>query len=195
MNPASTHLGDVEPNELVRRALRGCAEAYRELSRRFRPRLIHVLRPRLGGHLADAEDVAQETLARAFRELHRFQPQYRFTTWLYTIAFRLAHDHRRQSRRHAAYVELDVASTPSRIAPPHVNLELREGVDNLWRVAKSLLTETLYTPLWLRYGEELSLADVARILGKTQVGVRVQLYRARRILVYHARQHTPEATP
>src|SRR5580765_3872346 len=88
-------LGAIEPNELVRRALGGCADACTELSRRFRPRLLNLLRNQFGSQYSDAEDIVQEALARAFRQLDRFDPRYRFSTWLYTIAIRLAHDEAR----------------------------------------------------------------------------------------------------
>src|SRR5262245_24576295 len=92
-------LADVEPNELFRRVRGGCSDSSAELSRRFRPRLLNLLTEQLGCQHSDAEDIAQEALARAFQHSDRFDPRYRFSTWLYTIAVRLAHDHARSVRR------------------------------------------------------------------------------------------------
>ncbi|MCA9261441.1 MAG: sigma-70 family RNA polymerase sigma factor, partial [Planctomycetales bacterium] len=53
---------------------------------------------------------------------------------------------------------------------------------NLWMIANSVLSEPQYTTLWLRYGEGLSVAEVASALGKSRVGVRALLHRARQTL-------------
>src|SRR5262249_21266542 len=92
-------LGPIEPNELVRRALGGCADSFTELARRFHPRLLKLLRQRMGSRSSDIEDIAQEALARAFQQIGRFDQRYQFSTWLYTIAIRLARDHHRKEQR------------------------------------------------------------------------------------------------
>ena len=74
-------LNCVEPNELVRRVQAGCADSATELSNRFTPRLIVLLERRLEGRRSDAEDVAQEALAKAFQNLNHFDFNYRFSTW------------------------------------------------------------------------------------------------------------------
>ena len=179
------NLGAVEPNELVRRALAGCADSYAELSRRFRPRLINLLRARLGRWQAEAEDVAQEAFARAFQNLERFNPRYQFSTWLYTIALRLASDHTRQQQRRPRTLTLDPLSDAhaAKTAAPSVTIDVTEQVDNLWSVAKNRLSELQYTAMWLRYGEGLSTDEVARVMSKTRIGIRVLLHRSRTILI------------
>ena len=74
--------------QLACRAQAGCAAALEALVRRYDAPLKRYLRRRLGAH--DAEDVAQETLLKAMRNLHRYDPGRPFSAWLYTIAMRLA---------------------------------------------------------------------------------------------------------
>jgi RNA polymerase sigma-70 factor (ECF subfamily) len=182
-NSSVLDLGAIEPNELARRAHGGCADSFAELSRRFRPRLLNLLKVRLGGRHLDAEDVAQEALAKAFRHLDRFNPRYCFSTWLYTIAIRLAHDHIRSQRRRPPQVSLidaqDIANEPTAAA----QLQRQEDIDNIWQTAKRLLPDAQFNALWLRYGEGLSTIDVARTMQRTRIGVRVLLHRARLTLV------------
>ncbi len=182
---AAIDLGAVEPNDLVRHALAGSPDAFSELSRRFRPRLLHLLQRRFDGQIADAEDVTQEAFARAFQHLHRFDPQYRFSTWLYTIALRLAYDHRRDLHRDAQRTRPLDSDPPSHRSSTAEEALKREESDNLWGLARSLLSSPQYTALWLRYGEDLPLKDVAQAMDKTQVGVRVLLHRARVLLIAH----------
>jgi len=174
---------EADPNDLVVRARGGCEESYAELARRFFPRLVQLVLPRISGsnHM-DAEDIAQESLARAFQKLDAFDPKYRFSTWLYTIATRLAMDHNRGKRRRLTLLETH-RSLFDLGGHTHVSLaaeyECREAVDAIWRVARTALGEPHYTAMWLRFAEDLSVAEIARVMRKTKVGVRVLLHRAR----------------
>jgi RNA polymerase sigma-70 factor, ECF subfamily len=176
-----------EPNELVQRALLGCADAFSELATRFYPRLVHLVQPRIfGGSHMDAEDIAQEALSRAFQNLPQFDASYRFSTWLYTIAFRIATDHNRGRRRrlnlaenHRSLVNVSIQSS----LESSFQFEQREAVDSIWQVARQVLGDLQYTAVWLRFGEELSVGEIATIMRKTNVGVRVLLHRARAKLI------------
>ena len=174
---------DADPNDLVVRARSGCEESYAELARRYFPRLIQLVLPRISGsnHM-DAEDIAQESLARAFQKLDSFDPKYRFSTWLYTIAIRLATDHNRGTRRRLTLLEthrslFDVRGSSAVFSA--AEYECGETVDEIWRVARSTLAGPYYTVMWLRFAEDLSIEEIARVMRKTKVGVRVLLHRAR----------------
>jgi RNA polymerase sigma-70 factor (ECF subfamily) len=182
-NSPPMDLGAVEPNELVRRARGGCADSCAELSRRFRPGLLKFLAKQLGGRHADAEDIAQEALARAFQHFDRFDPRYRFSTWLYTIATRLAHDDARSRRRQPKQVSLcdiDCASSDTNAA---LIAQQQEEAGNLWEMARRVLSRDQYAAMWLRYGEDLSPVEIAKVMRKTRIGVRILLHRARLALV------------
>lgn len=180
---ASSRATDEDCNSLVVRARNGCEMAYEELVRRYFPRLVHLVLPRINAksHM-DAEDIAQETLARAFLKIESFDPQFRFSTWLYTIALRIATDHNRGYRRRLSLLETHrtlLADSLPLLRSATERLEQSENVDNLWQIARRELTEAQYTAMWLRFSEELSVEEVARVMRKTQVGVRVLLHRAR----------------
>jgi RNA polymerase sigma-70 factor (ECF subfamily) len=53
---------------------------------RAHQRMIHSLTFRMTGSLADAEDLAQETFIRAYRQLDSYQGTAKFSSWLYRIA-------------------------------------------------------------------------------------------------------------
>ena len=61
----------------------------------------------------------------------------------------------------------------------------RELCGLLWETAERILSESQRTVLWLRYAEELSNRDIARVLGRSQISVRVTLFRAREALAAH----------
>src|SRR5881394_3091318 len=84
--------------ELVARSIRGDAESFNELIRRWE-RPIYALAYRTIGREEDARDVCQETFLRAFRGLSAFRGQAKFSSWLYRIALNLCRDWIRRERR------------------------------------------------------------------------------------------------
>ena len=75
--------------ELAREARAGSRRSFEELAGRYRRRLFVYFRPRLGSD-QDAEDMVQETLLKLYRNIGSYDPAFRFSTWLYTAASRLA---------------------------------------------------------------------------------------------------------
>lgn len=178
-------------------AVLGCEESFSRLAEIFRPRIVQLVRQRLGHRqtIADAEDVAQDTLVKAFLNLSKFDSQYRFSTWLYTIAFRVAHDYVRKQRRwfhllSKAAVTLETVGGSAKSV-----LEQRDQANNVWYVAGQLLTADQYSAFWLRYGEELSIGEVSQVLGKPEGAVRVLLHRGRVVLIEHFRQKEFDISP
>lgn len=81
--------------ELVASALRGAQDAFRELVTRFeRPVYSLVLRMVQDSRLA--EDLAQEVFVKAFRRLDTYDPQWKFSSWLFKIAHNTTIDHLRR---------------------------------------------------------------------------------------------------
>ena len=83
--------------ELAREARAGSRRSFEELARRYKRRLFVYLRPRVGSD-QDAEDMVQETFLKLYRNIGGYDPAYRFSTWLYTSANRLAIDAYRKKR-------------------------------------------------------------------------------------------------
>lgn len=73
---------------LIRRILAGDKTAAEELVRAHQPSLFAYML-RMTARPEVAEDVVQEAMVRALTNLHRYDPRFRFSTWLFTIAKRL----------------------------------------------------------------------------------------------------------
>ncbi len=150
------------------------------LFQHFHPRLVRFITKLLGGTGIDPEDVAQEAIWKVISKRSLYDPQYRFTTWVYIIAHRTALDHRRRRRPLSAGESLDNISTGKH--NPVTAVETREQVERIWEIAERVLSSDQHAALWLRYGEEMGVSEVARVLRKPTVTTRVLLYRARAIL-------------
>jgi RNA polymerase sigma-70 factor, ECF subfamily len=107
----------------VARAKAGDHEAFRVLVERH-SRSIYRLAYRMTGRPEDAEDVVQETLVRAYRQLGRFEARSNFATWLYRVAFNCAIDYMRARPHRESPEAQDVLD---RLAPP----DAAPGTDDL----------------------------------------------------------------
>ncbi|HBP21227.1 MAG TPA: hypothetical protein DEA08_26000, partial [Planctomycetes bacterium] len=108
-----------------------------------------------------AEDVAQEAIVRALQAAERFQPGRPFEPWFLRIVINVARNHRRGEGRRRARESL--AARPERLAPD-LGVEKREQAEVVQREVARLAPK-LREAVTLRYLQELSLKEVARILG------------------------------
>jgi RNA polymerase sigma-70 factor (ECF subfamily) len=99
MARSSVALNDQSDEELIARFQEGDGNGFEHLVERYKDRLVNFAF-RITGDLADAEDVAQETFIRLFRNKDAYRPVAKFSTWIYTIASNLAKTRIRQRRRH-----------------------------------------------------------------------------------------------
>jgi RNA polymerase sigma-70 factor (ECF subfamily) len=178
--------------DLATQAAAGSRPAFEELVSRYASRLFHFLRSRSGSD-EDVEDLVQETFLKAYRNIGRYDPQRKFSTWLFTVAIRLSISrHRSQGAR-----PLPLASEgPEHPSPGPQEALIREEeagkAGNIWLQARTLRPSE-YEVLWLRYAEEMPMKDIALAMKKSLVGVRVLLHRSRLKLGKKLRAPSPSA--
>ncbi len=131
---------------------------------------------------ADAEDVAQEALLRAFRRFHRLRERDRFRAWLVRIAFRLALDRARSAKRRSERESL--WSCPERHPPPATAEDLAARNQFQQRLDHALeeLPEKLRLVLLLAAMQGHTLEEVAVIVGVPVGTVKSRLFFARKQL-------------
>jgi RNA polymerase sigma-70 factor (ECF subfamily) len=78
-------------------ALTGDQQAYRALFKRYWKRLFFTVN-KLIPDKEEARDITMEAFSKAFDNLHRFQKEYNFNTWLYRVAINHSLDHLRRKR-------------------------------------------------------------------------------------------------
>jgi len=171
---AVKHLSD---EELATGAVDGCRFSFEEIVARYSSRLFYFLRHRTDTD-QDIEDLVQETFLKAFRNIDRFNSEWKFSTWLYTIASRQAIS-RHRSKKSKVFL-----SPP--VDPPASNPEeaviKKEESENIWSLAGTL-PQKQYQALWMHYAEEMPIKEMARVMKKKPITVRVLLHRARVNLV------------
>ncbi|MDQ3487121.1 MAG: RNA polymerase sigma factor [Acidobacteriota bacterium] len=129
-------------------------------------------------HREDAEDVAQEAFARAFRGFGQLRDRERFRAWLVRTAWRLALDRRRGDLRRVAR---EVAVEPEPEASTEQVASARERATHLWNAIDEL-PEKLRVVIVLSGIEGHDTCEVGALLGIPEGTVRSRLFTARKAL-------------
>lgn len=127
----------------------------------------------------DAEDLVQQTFIKAYHNLHRFDGSRPIINWLLTIARHTTLNHFRAFKKWEELPESAASSEPC----PAAHAEEREEKETLWADARRVLSQREFEILWLRFGEDLSIEETARVAGLTQTHVKVIVYRAKQHLM------------
>ncbi len=162
---------DPDLPELIERSLRGEQAAFAALYERYAPSLYRLAYSVLLVE-QDAEDVLQESMVYAFRNLDRYDPQRgAFRTWLYTITLSRCRNARR--RKWLPTVALSSLLNIG-IEPPAPVDELPE-TRAAWQDVRESLAQALHTlsprlreAVALRYGHGLTYREMAEIIGCPQ---------------------------
>ena len=180
----------ISDETLACQAQHGCVDSFAELVARYQVPLMRFLQRRTS-RIEDAEDLTQETFVRAHANLERYQSNWRFGTWLFTIARRLSinHHNRRQLNHEPLIDPLDSTGDPAR------TLADREQAELLWDRAAIVLTEAQWSSLWLYYVQDLSTLDISRVLSCTAAAVKALLHRGRRKLAAELTQDQSQPQP
>lgn len=177
-------MSEIDLDGVLSKAREGDEASIAALYRSIHPRLLRYLNRRVPGM---GEDLASETWLAVARQLPRFEGTADdLRALIFTIARRRAVDHLRRLRRSPRLVADDTCADP---AAPEETGELALGSLSAER-AVALLTAVL-PPLQaevilLRVVADLSVADVARVIGRSPGAVRVLQHRALRRLAEHA---------
>jgi RNA polymerase sigma-70 factor (ECF subfamily) len=180
---------DEQDAQNMTRLAGGHDAALNDLMDRHAERLFHFLVRSLQNE-TDAADLAQETFVKIFQNRAKFDPQQKFSTWLFTIANNLVRDrYRWRSRHQQVSLNAENDQTESALkdtltaAEPHPDqsLQTEERAGEV-RKAVAALPDELKQPLILAVYQDLPQAEIATILNCSVKAVETRIYRARQQL-------------
>jgi RNA polymerase sigma-70 factor (ECF subfamily) len=173
--------------ELVSAVLQGDRERFGDLIERYQGRLINYLF-RLLRNADDAHDLAQEVLVKVYQVLDRYDPQYKFSTWLFRVAQNAAIDQIRRRRLKVVSLrhEDDEGDDrdwdlPSAERGPYGEMRNRERGDAIQEAIESLPWEYRELIL-LRHFGELPYEEIAKLKQMPLGTVKNKLFRGRQML-------------
>ena len=182
--------------ELVERVKRGDPRAFQVLVDRHK-RMVFNIAWRMLRNREDAEDAAQEAFLRAFRSMHTFRGEVKFSSWLYQITVNVCLSSVESAHAKQTFVELEEETDE---ADPHLmdgglspeDIVTRGDFGERIRALVGTLPPMYQSVITLYYIEERSYQEVAEILEIPLGTVKTHLHRAkgllRRSIVEHYRR-------
>jgi len=164
-----------ESRRLAIAAQEGCIESFESLVGQFEKPLYYFLLTKTRNH-HQAQDLLQDTFLITYRKLAQFNPDYPFSSWIFTIANRKAISSFRKHKPVQEECEIPIDKTP------RCEVMAAETSKSLWSVARSLLPANQYNALRLFYIEGMKTDEVAVAMNSKVNSVKVWLHRARKRL-------------
>jgi RNA polymerase sigma factor (sigma-70 family) len=185
-------LEQLQDEELVGRcrAAANVQERDQYLNEMFRRNYTKVARwaLRFTADRETAADLAQEIFTKAYRNIHSFQGQAKFSTWLFSIARNHCLNAVRANAREATALKADVDEgfifeIPDTGLSPYLALEQESSAKLVRELLNEVLDGTEKLVFTLHYGEELPLASITRLLRlENQSGAKAYIVSAKRKL-------------
>jgi RNA polymerase sigma-70 factor (ECF subfamily) len=175
--PGKTVTADMQSpsdEDLAEQVQAGSLEAFEQLVSRYEGRIFRFVNG-FCRREADAREITQDAFIRAFQAIARFDKRQPFAPWLFTIARRKGIDYYRSAPLLAEGSPMDEPDFDD----PAELLARQEERQDLWRLARLHLPATQYQALWLRYVEDMTVAQIAKVMRKTTIHIKVLLFRAR----------------
>lgn len=174
---------NTKPDEYyIEQTLSGNVNAYAFLVEKYK-HMVYTLTIRIVKSKEEAEEVAQDSFVKAFKNLGNFKGESKFSTWIYKIAY---------------YASLDVVKKNKRKINSDTIDEINEGDLGVTQDAlkyieekerKKVIKEALLKLkederiiLTLYYFEELSIKEISKIVDLSDDNIKVKLYRSRKKL-------------
>lgn len=170
-----------DESKLIERAKRGDTEAFGQLFDRYFDEIFRFLSAQIGRR-EDAEDIAVDVFRRTWEYLPRYKDKgYSFSAFLFSAARNALIDYyRRNNRRSQNEVELD-ESLPDGHDNPEDAVLLARQYQELYSALKRL-PKNYREVLVLRFINDYSLEEIARIMRRKPGAVRVMQHRALKAL-------------
>ena len=168
---------------LMLRVKEGDNEAFELLVELHQSAVIGTVAKMLGG-ASEAEDIAQQVFIRIWKSAKRYQPQAKFTTWMFTITRNLVfNETRRRKRKPTVSVEEREEESHQQVEDVHsttpdqdvLHSELERAVDD----AIQALPDKQRLAVVLRRYEEMPYDEIGRVLSMSVPAVKSLLFRAR----------------
>lgn len=173
----------------INKTLSGDISAFTPLVLRYKD-FVYTIVIRMINNKQDAEEITQDVFIKAFEQLGSYQGNGKFSTWLYTIAYRKALDKLRSNKNIISVENIDTLQ-------PNDISSIKNELDNLLKKERKMLikncinkldsvTSTIFT---LYYYDEQSIKEISTITNLTVDNIKIKLFRGRKKLYLLLQSH------
>ncbi|MCB9163953.1 MAG: sigma-70 family RNA polymerase sigma factor [Flavobacteriales bacterium] len=169
----------VTEHSAIAATLSGDTHAFAWLVQRYQ-HMVHTICFRILKNTEEAEEATQDSFIKAHQHLDRFQGTSRFSTWLYSIAYRTAISHLR--KRGTTTLALEHAEALGPASLPEQGLDREDRRTALNKALDKLAPEDAAL-ISLFYLQERSVEEIVTVTGVSASNVKVKLHRLRKRLL------------
>jgi RNA polymerase sigma-70 factor (ECF subfamily) len=176
-----------EDKRIVERTIKGDKEAFEMIIRKYQQPLLNYI-GRMVGERELALDFTQEVLIKTYSSLPSYQPQYKFSTWLFKIASNFIIDYWRKRKIDTlsidqphwteSHLPAQVASDEKSIIQKFEISELRNRIEQVLKMIPAHLREAF---VW-RHINELSYEEMAEIKGLPTGTIKNRVFQAKELI-------------
>jgi len=184
---------DNDDYRVIKLCLKGKTEAFAELVEKY-GRRVYNLAFRLTGNAEKSKDIAQEAFIKVYRSLDKYDPKYKFSSWLLKTVSNLCIDYHRTKPDSTASLEVILASKAestilsdlavrqqgmdggleAKLEAKELGKVIREGIDLLPIDYKAVMV--------MRHLQNFSYREISQVLSQPIGTIKARIHRARKLL-------------
>jgi len=167
----------------IDKVIKGDTNAFAFLVEKYKD-MVFSLAIKITKNREEAEEVSQDSFIKAFKAIHTFKGDSKFSTWLYKISYHNCMDRVNKNARKYNIDRIDEV-IENRIKATEDTMQTIERKERAELMNDCLLElpEDERSILWLFYYKELSLKEIMEVTSLSQANLKVKLHRARKKLL------------
>ena len=171
---------EIDDHSIIRKVREGDVEAFAHIVERHQQAIFN-LTYHMTGSEEDARDLTQEIFIRAYLNLDKVDPRYKFFSWLYRLGVNHTLDHIRQRKPYVLMEDVEAYDRQTRDETADLTADLLEKRVNVRKAIRKL--EPKYRLLIvMKYYSAMSYDQMSSISGIPESRVKSRLFEARQML-------------
>lgn len=176
----SEDLQKADDYEVIKTVLRGNKDAFEEIIRRYK-NLVFAVIHRMTNDYEEANDTAQEVFIRVYKNLDKYNPEYKFATWIIKITANYIIDLNRKKKQETVPIENVEYGIYSEEDSPEDKLIKEERSKELFGLIDDL-PDIYRVPLLLYHKDGLSYNEISEKTDESLSKVKNRIFRGRKML-------------
>lgn len=173
-------------NEIIKDIIGGNQEAFSYIVNSYKDLVFNVVNKIIHNY-HEAEDVTQDVFIKVYRNIHRFKFESKFSTWVYSIAYREAIDTFRKKNNSIPFESIENTQNIEEIDnltfDDDSSLIYDENLINKLKTEVDKLNQTDKIIITLYYNLNNSIEEISKITNLSESNIKVKLYRTRKHLL------------
>ena len=167
--------------ELIRACIEVNKNYFTELVDRYK-NLVYSIILRMQNNREEANDLAQEVFVKIYKNLAKYYPEYKFSTWVMRITTNHVIDHNRSKKQAAASLDEIPQDLPDKWGDSPDEAVVKKEVSEQLRKAVNALPDMYRIPIVLYHQQGMSYDEIASIICEPLSKVKNRIFRGRKML-------------